>query len=103
MENRKISFSCWNLNLDHLAHSLVTVHSELLWFPHHTITVKNNYLLKKPINHLFCVMEICCIQWPTQEFLLGGSTDSVEDRGQRDWGCGGGSPLVRGPHQFAKE
>ena len=25
-----------------------------------------------------------------------GSTNSVEDRGQREWGSGGGSPLVRG-------
>ena len=28
--------------------------------------------------------------------LGGGSTNSVEDRGQREWGSGGGSPLVRG-------
>jgi len=26
----------------------------------------------------------------------GGSTNSVEDRRQREWGSGGGSPLVRG-------
>ena len=26
----------------------------------------------------------------------GGSKNSVEDRGQREWGSGGGSPLVRG-------
>ena len=26
----------------------------------------------------------------------GGSTNSVEDRGEREWGSGGGSPLVRG-------
>jgi len=25
----------------------------------------------------------------------GGSTNSVEDRGQREWGSGGGSSLVR--------
>ena len=36
-------------------------------------------------------------QWRTQEFCLGGgSTNSVEDRGQRERGSGGGSPLVRG-------
>jgi hypothetical protein len=33
-------------------------------------------------------------------FVVGGgwwcSTNSVEDRGQREWGSGGGSPLVRG-------
>jgi len=36
-------------------------------------------------------------QWCTQEFCsVGGSTNSVEDRGQRERGYGGGSPLVRG-------
>ena len=29
-------------------------------------------------------------------FVQGGSTNSVEDRGQREWGSGGSSPLVRG-------
>jgi hypothetical protein len=32
-----------------------------------------------------------------RNFLPGGSTNSVEDRGQRERGSGGGSPLVRGP------
>jgi hypothetical protein len=36
-------------------------------------------------------------QWRTQEFFRGGgSTNSVEDRGQRERGSGSGSPLVRG-------
>jgi hypothetical protein len=37
-------------------------------------------------------------QWRTQEFFSGGggSTNSVEDRGQRERGSGGSSPLVRG-------
>jgi hypothetical protein len=37
--------------------------------------------------------------------LLGkvGSTNSIEDRGQRDWVSGEGSPLVRGSAQFANE
>ena len=35
-------------------------------------------------------------QWLTQEFFRGGSTNSVEDRGQRERGSGGGSPLVKG-------
>ena len=37
-------------------------------------------------------------QWRTQEFFSGGgggSTNSVEDRGERERGSGGGSPLVR--------
>jgi hypothetical protein len=33
----------------------------------------------------------------------GGSTNSVEDRMQREQGSGGGSPLVRGSAQFANE
>ena len=36
-------------------------------------------------------------QWHTQEFFSGGgSTNSVEDRGQTERGSGGGSPIVRG-------
>ena len=36
-------------------------------------------------------------QWRTQEFFSGGgSTNSVEDRGQRERGSGGGSLVVRG-------
>ena len=37
-------------------------------------------------------------QWRPQEFFSGGggSTNSVEDRGQRGRGSGGSSPLVRG-------
>jgi hypothetical protein len=34
---------------------------------------------------------------PRNFFFFGrGSTNSVEDRGEREWGSGGGSPLVRG-------
>ena len=33
---------------------------------------------------------------PRNIFLGGGSTNSVEDRGQTGRGSGGGSPLVRG-------
>jgi len=38
-------------------------------------------------------------QWRTQEFFFlggGGSADSVEDRGQRERGSGGGSPPSQG-------
>jgi hypothetical protein len=51
------------------------------------------------------------LQWCTQEFgsgggfnfVRGGSTNSVEDRGQREWGSGGGNPQTRGSAQFANE
>jgi len=39
------------------------------------------------------------LQWRTREFCSGGGgvqQKSVEDRGQREQGSGGGSPLVRG-------
>jgi len=50
---------------------------------------------------LLCFKTNCqwldCRQWCTQEFCSGGgSTNSVEDRGQRERGSGGSSPLVRG-------
>jgi hypothetical protein len=38
-----------------------------------------------------------------QEFFRGVSTNSVEDRQQRERGSGGRSPLVRGSTQFANE
>jgi hypothetical protein len=38
-----------------------------------------------------------------QEFFSGGSTNSVEGRGQRERGSGGVSPLVRGSNQLANE
>ena len=54
----------------------------------HSITAQNN-LNPKPLS---------CEQWRTQEFFFrwGGSTNSVEDRGQRERRSGGGSPPVRG-------
>ena len=42
---------------------------------------------------------LCCIEsveYPGILFVGGGSTNSVEDRRQRERGSGGGSPLVRG-------
>jgi hypothetical protein len=39
----------------------------------------------------------------TRNFVRGDSTNSVEDRGQRERGSGGGSPLERGSAQFANE
>jgi hypothetical protein len=54
-------------------------------------------------------------QWRTKEFFRvmgyarnffrggGVSTNSVQDRGQRERGSGGDSPLVRGSTQFENE
>ena len=36
------------------------------------------------------------LQWRTRNFVQGGSTNSVEDRGQIERGSGAVAPLVRG-------
>jgi hypothetical protein len=41
--------------------------------------------------------------WVYARIFLAGSTNSVEERGQRERGSGGGSPLVRGSTRFANE
>ena len=43
-----------------------------------------------------CPSAIHAVAYPGIFFEGGGSTNSVEDRGQRGRGSGGGSPLVRG-------
>jgi hypothetical protein len=43
------------------------------------------------------------VAYPGIFFGGGGSTNSAEDRGQREWGSGGSSPLVRGFTQFVNE
>jgi hypothetical protein len=48
-----------------------------------------------------------CSGTPRTFFFLGwggrgGSTNSVEERGQRERGCGGSKPLVRGSIQFTR-
>jgi hypothetical protein len=61
--------------------------------------------------HAYCMLGN---QWRIQEFFsggggfppgifLGGSANSVDDRGQRGRRSGGCSPLVRGSTQFANE
>jgi hypothetical protein len=51
----------------------------------------------EPVDAL-CLISLCTLsQWRTQDFFFQeGSTNSVEDRGQKERGSGGGSPLVRG-------
>jgi hypothetical protein len=38
-----------------------------------------------------------------RNFVRGGSKNSVEDKGQKERGSGGSSPLVRGSAQFLNE
>jgi hypothetical protein len=61
--------------------------------------------------HVHWSYVVNCCQWRTHEYLSGGgctpgifsggSTNSVEDGGQRERESGGGSLLVRGSTQFA--
>ena len=39
---------------------------------------------------------IITVAYPGILFGRGVPTNSVEDRGQREWGSGGGCPLIRG-------
>ena len=50
---------------------------------------------KCTVNNVFITYRIS-VAYPGILFGGGGSTNSVEDRGQRERGSGGGSPLVRG-------
>jgi hypothetical protein len=43
------------------------------------------------------------VAYPGIFFQGGGSTNSVEERWQREWGYGGICPLVRGATQLANE
>ena len=48
-------------------------------------------------NAMCCGYRFITVADPGILFGRGGvPTNSVEDRGQREWGSGGGSPLVRG-------
>ena len=47
--------------------------------------------------NIVTIMMLACSGVPRNFVRVGGgSTNSVEDRGQKEWGSGGGSPLVRG-------
>ena len=69
------------------------------------VKCKSLFITKTKCNSLCKILsfhghpvQLSCVrqQWRTQEFFSGGgSTISVEDRGQRGRGSGGGSPLVR--------
>jgi hypothetical protein len=54
--------------------------------------------IKVPFIQLVLIL-LTAVAYP--EIFFGGSTNSVEDRGQREQGSGGGRPLVRGSAQFA--
>jgi hypothetical protein len=57
------------------------------------------------INIFIAFCSFFAVAYPRIFFFLGGggSTNSVEDRGQTERGSGGGSPLLRSSTQFANE
>ena len=90
----KFSFHLW------FTRSLSYAYARFLW--------KFLFLSSKQLFYCWFLLHVrlssldtpanACSQWRTQEFCSGGggSTNSVEDRGQRERVSGGGSPLVRG-------
>jgi len=55
----------------------------------------NEYLNKEAVEGSR-YFTIGAVAYPGILFVGGGLTNSVEDKGQRERGSGGGSPLVRG-------
>jgi hypothetical protein len=70
-----------------------------LWLKEKRITTSSQPILYLP-TFLSFLFQLYLTSWPSgvprNFFSGGGSTNSVEDRGQRERGSGGGSPLVRG-------
>ena len=61
--------------------------------------MKTSFRIRVGFIELFVVFTIClCLSSGVSRNFVRrwGSTNSVEDRGQRKWGSGVGSPLVRG-------
>jgi hypothetical protein len=73
-------------------------------YPNHlfldNIHCVGSWVAPRPGLNVLEKRRLCCPKYQTSGIHrnLGGgaSTNSVEDRGQREWGSGGGSPLVRG-------
>ena len=63
-----------------------------------TLIVANVYLHLIQNRYMFRSFTVLHCSGVRRNFFSGGrgSTNSVEDRGQRERGSGGGSPLVRG-------
>jgi hypothetical protein len=61
----------------------------------------NVHLTLTPVQHKIDRGQARAVAYPGIIFVGGSSTNSVEDRGQREQGSKGDSPLVRGSTQFA--
>ena len=88
----KTGYPAWRWSIVGLLQIKPTKHTDC-----NVLIYTNCYMFRPSLAHHQAVHS--CIQWRTQEFFFWGggpSTNSVEDRGQRGRGSGGGSPLVRG-------
>jgi hypothetical protein len=94
-------------------HKTTEVDADVTLIISQTQITSQEYLQDHDIYVAFALCSIFTI-WPpgnmlfleqrrTRNFFGEGSTNSVEDRGQREWGSGGGIPLVMGSTQFANE
>ena len=95
--------TCFSSLLFRLCFVFLCFHYVLLCFhyvhffkPYLSCVYCNLMCICLPQLYLLYLMCICCSGVP-RNFVRrgGGSTNSVEDRGQREQGSGGGSPLVR--------
>jgi hypothetical protein len=76
----------------------IQVHILLAWCLH--LDTFKCILFSTVKSHFLSSLSLQSVAYPG--ILFGrGSTNSVEDRGQGEWGSGGGSPLIRGSAQFA--
>ena len=67
--------------------------AKLAWPRWREVAAQNMWPVSEAVVTVLCTHD----QWRTQEFCSGGgSPNSVEDRGERERGSGGGSPLIRG-------
>jgi hypothetical protein len=70
--------------------------------PQINLTVRDRFLKYTQIRNVMKNRLVRTVEYPG--ILFGEvSTNSVEDRGQRERGSWGGSPLVSGSAQFANE
>jgi hypothetical protein len=77
--------------------------SEISWIQMLSRTTQGGKLIGRMTEIRSRQQPVRAVAYPGILFGAGGSTKSVEDKGQRERESGGGSTLVRGSAQFANE
>jgi hypothetical protein len=63
----------------------------------HQLLASSEFIFVVVLLVVVVVVVVVVANGVPRNFVRGGATNSVEDRGQRERVSGGGSPLVRGP------